>query len=193
MNFLKKFLFLDDINKVISENICRIKNISIIILINPSEKNNQTKKNRFYEIIHFCKSNNLPFFVSDNCKLAIKTKAKGVYLTSSNRKIIYRNFKTNITIIGTAHNQIEYYFKKRQNCSLVFLSPFFLTKKYTMNHVLGPLKFNLMTNTWKANLGCLGGVTANNYKKIKLTKANSLGFKSLIYKEEIKKPVYYLK
>jgi thiamine monophosphate synthase len=191
MIFLKKFLFLDDINKVISENICRIKNISIIILINPSEKNNQTKKNRFYEIIHFCKSNNLPFFVSDNCKLAIKTKAKGVYLTSSNRKIIYKNLKKNITIIGTAHNQIEYYFKKKQNCSLIFLSPFFLTNKFTINKVLGPLKFNLITNTWKTDLGCLGGVTTDNYKKIKLTKANSVGFKSLIYKEEIKKPVYF--
>lgn len=193
MNFLKKFLFLDDINKLISKNICNIKDISIIVLINPSEKNNQTKKNKFYEIIHFCKVNNLPFFILNDYKLAIKTKANGVYLTSSNRKIIYRNFKTNITIIGTAHNQIEYYFKKKQNCSLIFLSPFFLTKKYTINKVLGPIKFNLIANTWKANLGCLGGITANNYKKIKLTKANSLGFKSLIYKEEIKKPVYYLK
>lgn len=188
MNFLKKFLFLDDINKLISKNICKIKDISIIILINPSEENNQTKKNKFYEIIHFCKANNLPFFVSNNYKLAIKTKANGVYLTSSNRKIIYKNFKKNITIIGTAHNQIEYYFKKKQNCSLIFLSPLFLTKKYTVNKVLGPLKFNLIANTWKANLGCLGGVTANNYKKIKLTKANSLGFKSLIFKGEIKNP-----
>ena len=188
MNFLKKFLFLDDINKLISKNICNIKDISIIILINPSEENNQTKKNKFYEIIHFCKANNLPFFVSNNYKLAIKTKANGVYLTSSNRKIIYKNFKKNITIIGTAHNQIEYYFKKKQNCSLIFLSPLFLTKKYTVNKVLGPLKFNLIANTWKANLGCLGGVTANNYKKIKLTKANSLGFKSLIFKGEIKNP-----
>ena len=181
MNFLKKFLFLDNINKLISKNIYNIKDISIIILINPSEENNQTKINKFYKIIHFCKTNNLPFFVSNNYKLAIKTKANGVYLTSSNRKIIYNNFKKNITIIGTAHNQIEYYFKKKQNCSLIFLSPFFLTKKYTVNKVLGPLKFNLIANTWKANLGCLGGVTANNYKKIKLTKANSLGFKSLIF------------
>ena len=184
MNFFKKFLFLDNINELISKNICKIKDISIIILINPSEENNQTKINKFYEIIHFCKANNLPFFVSNNYKLAIKTKANGVYLTSSNRKIIYKNFKTNITIIGTAHNQIEYYFKKKQNCSLIFLSPFFLTKKYTVNKVLGPLKFNLIANTWKANLGCLGGVTANNYKKIKLTKANSLGFKSLILREK---------
>jgi hypothetical protein len=53
---------------------------------------------------------------------------------------------------------------------------------------LGPLKFNLIANTWKANLGCLGGVTANNYKKIKLTKAISLGFKSLIFKGEKKNP-----
>jgi thiamine monophosphate synthase len=192
MNFLKKFLFLDNINKLISENICKIKDISIIILINPNKINNQTKK-KFYEIIHFCKANNLPFFVSGDYKLAIKTKASGVYLTSSNRKIIYKNSKKNITIIGTAHNQIEYYFKKKQNCSLIFLSPFFLTKKYTVNKVLGPLKFNLIANTWKANLGCLGGVTFNNYKKIRLTKANSFGFKSLIFKGEIKKPVYFLK
>jgi thiamine monophosphate synthase len=191
MIFLKKFLFLDNINKLISKNICRMKNISVIILINPSEKNNQMKKKKFYEIVHFCKVNNLPFFILNDYKLAIKTKANGIYLTSSNRKIIYKKFKENITIIGTAHNQIEYYFKKKQNCSLIFLSPCFLTKKFTINKVLGPLKFNLITNTWKTDLGCLGGVTTNNYKKVKLTKANSVGFKSLICKEEIKKPVYF--
>ena len=99
MNFLKKFLFLDNINKLISKNICKIKDISIIVLINPSEENNQTKINKFYEIIHFCKANNLPFFVSNNYKLAIKTKANGVYLTSSNRKIIYKNFKNQQLIL----------------------------------------------------------------------------------------------
>jgi len=140
MNFLKKFLFLDNINKLISKNICKIKDISIIVLINPSEENNQTKINKFYEIIHFCKANNLPFFVSNNYKLAIKTKANGVYLTSSNRKIIYKNFKKNITIIGTAHNQIEYYFKKKQNCSLIFLSPFFFNKEIHSKQSFGATK-----------------------------------------------------
>jgi thiamine monophosphate synthase len=191
IDLIKKFLFLDNINELISKNICKMRNVSIIILINPNKIHNQRKIEDFYNIISFCRNNHLPFYILNDYKLAVKTKAKGIYLESSNTKVIYKNFEKTMTIIGTAHNQIEYYFKKRQNCNLVFLSPIFLTKKYNENKILGPLKFNLITNVWKTKIGCLGGLTLNNYKKINLTKAKAIGLRSLISMAEIKKPVYF--
>ena len=186
MNLIKKFLFLDSINNYVSRNISKIKDISIVVLINPHKLNNQIKNNNFYKIINFCKGNKLPFFVSDDYKLAVKTKANGIYLKSSNKRMIFNNFEKKIITIGTAHNQLEYYFKKKQNCSLIFLSPIFITKKHSINKALGPVKFNLITSAWKVKFGCLGGLTANNLKKTRLTFASSIGFQSLIYDKQKK-------
>ena len=193
MNTIKKFVFLDTINQLISKNILKIKNISVINLINPYEKNKQTNINNFFKIIQFCKNNNVPFFITDNYKLAVKTKANGIYLNSFNKTNSHKSFGNEIDIIGVAHNQLEYYFKIRQNCKLIFLSPIFFTKKYSTNKTLGTLRFNLISKNWKAKLGCLGGLTLQNLKKTKLTKINALGFRSLIYAEDIKKPVYFLR
>ena len=43
MNLIKKFLFLDSINNYVSRNISKIKDISIVVLINPHKLNNQIK------------------------------------------------------------------------------------------------------------------------------------------------------
>ena len=128
MNTIKKFVFLDTINQLISENILKIKNISVINLINPYEKNKQTNINDFFKIIQFCKNNNVPFFITDNYKLAVITKANGIYLNSFNKTNSHKSFGNEIDIIGVAHNQLEYYFKIRQNCKLIFYLQFFSQK-----------------------------------------------------------------
>ena len=115
---------------------------------------------------------------------------KGTYYTASrmtklSEGVLKVNSKKIITI-GTAHNQLEYYFKKKQNCSLIFLSPIFITKKHSINKALGPVKFNLITSAWKVKFGCLGGLTVNNLKKTRLTFASSIGFQSLIYDKQKK-------
>ena len=52
--------------------------------------------------------------------------------------------------------------------------------KYSINRILGPLRFNLISRDWITEIGCLGGVNFKNLKKIKLLKTNGLGFISLI-------------
>jgi len=75
---------------------------------------------------------------------------------------------------------LEYYFKKIQRCEAITLSPVFYNPKYSLNKILGPLKFNLISQNWNENLICLGGINNKNFKRLKITKAKSVGFLSLI-------------
>jgi hypothetical protein len=73
------------------------------------------------------------------------------------------------------------------------LSPLFFNKKFSLNKILGPTRFRLMSANWKTNICALGGLNLNNIKKLGLIKLNSIGFESLISNQEIKKPVYLLR
>ena len=62
------------------------------------------------------------------------------------------------------------------------LSPIFYNKKYSVNKILNPIKFNLISLDWKVDLCALGGLAEENIGKIKMTKAQAIGVKSLINK-----------
>ena len=87
---------------------------------------------------------------------------------------------TKLEVIGSAHNQYEYYIKKKQNCSTIMLSPIFYNKKYSSNKILYVPRFNLITLKWKTNLCGLGGITPENIILINLTRCRSIGVKSLV-------------
>jgi thiamine-phosphate pyrophosphorylase len=89
--------------------------------------------------------------------------------------------KNNFKVIGSAHNQIEYYFKKKQGCKTIMLSPLFSNEKYSDNKILGISKFNLISLRWRENLIALGGVM-KNLNKIKMTRCAGVGFKRFNYK-----------
>jgi 2-keto-3-deoxy-6-phosphogluconate aldolase len=63
------------------------------------------------------------------------------------------------------------------------LSPIFYNNKYSVNKILNPIKFNLISLNWKTEICALGGISNNNIEKIKNTKAKSVGIKSWINKE----------
>ena len=135
-------------------------------------------------IIKFCKFNQIPFYIIDNIKIAKRLNADGIFISSNNRKIglsLIANEK--FKLIGSAHNQLEYSFKIRQNCKTLMLSPIFYNNKYSLNKILNLIKFNLIALNWKIDICALGGVSNSNIKKIKNTKAKSIGIKSLVYKE----------
>jgi len=66
------------------------------------------------------------------------------------------------------------------------LSPIFYNQKYSQNKILNVCRFNLISKNWTSKICALGGITKNNLKKIKMTKADAIGFISLI-KEDVKK------
>ena len=101
------------------------------------------------------------------------------------------NNKINFKIIGGAHNQWEYFLKRRQGCKDIFFSPLFKNQKYSQNKILKICKFNLIANEWKCNLFALGGINSSNLKKVFMTKSKGIGFVSFINDLKIKKPVYF--
>jgi len=61
------------------------------------------------------------------------------------------------------------------------LSPLFYNIKYSLNHILNNVRFNLITNNWKTKICALGGINIKNIKKIKSLNTNtSISFESLI-------------
>lgn len=173
-NKLDYYIFLKELNEKVINNIIKLKKkklrINIIIL-----------ENNFSIVVKFAKKERIPFFVINSIKLAIKNKAQGVFLTSK-YKTLKKNIKemTKLQVIGSAHSQYEYYIKKEQNCNTIMLSPIFFNKKYSINKILYVNKFNLITLGWKNNICALGGINFKNLKLINLTRAKSIGIKSLV-------------
>jgi hypothetical protein len=62
------------------------------------------------------------------------------------------------------------------------LSPIFYNEKYSVNKILNPIKFNLISLNWRIYLCALGGLAEENIGKIKMTKAQAVGIKSLVNK-----------
>ena len=194
MNSNRQFLIINNLNNEVKEKIKKFININIILYNFDDQADGQLKIDNFntVEAINYCKKNQIPFYITDNFKLALQTKANGIFLSAKNKKIIPKIQKLNFEIIGSAHNQIEYYFKKKQGCTLLMLSPIFFNKKYSENKILGPMKFNLMSSSWNNNLCALGGITSKTLSKIKLTRASSIAFVSLVLEAQIKKPAYFV-
>ena len=175
------YVFLEELNDIFKKNITEFKNINIIININSINKSNL---NKALSIIKFSKSYRIPFYIINNYQMSIKYNANGTFLSSDHKQLkrpmlLKKNFK----IIGLAHNQLEYYKKNEQLCKNIMVSPLFYNRKYSINKILGINKFNLLTNNWKTKICALGGISLNNIKKLKMTKAKSFAGISFFQKK----------
>ena len=165
------YVFVEELNDIFKKNIKKFKNINIIININNINKSNLDKA---LPIIEFSQTHKIPFFIINNYQISIKYNAKGVFLSSNNKQLsrpllLKKSFK----IIGLAHNQLEYYRKNQQFCKNIMVSPLFYNAKYSVNKILGINKFNHLTNNWKNEIRALGGISANNIIKLRMTKVKS--------------------
>ena len=173
-NKLDYYIFIEELNEKIIKNIISLKRRKLRLNIIVLDKN-------FLIVSEFAKKHDIAFFIIDNIKLAKQLKARGIFLTNKN-KILRSNIKeaTKLEVIGSAHNQREYYIKQKQNCSTVMLSPIFYNKKYSPNKILYVPRFNLITLNWKIRIAALGGINFKNLKLVNLTKSKCIGIKSLI-------------
>jgi len=178
LNKLIKYIFINRLNEKIKQNIKKINNVRIIF---NCSNFNKTSIDEYLKIKKFCKKNNISLYIIDNYKIAFKMNADGIFLSSANRRIVFGEFlKKKINIIGSAHNQIEYYFKKLQYCKTITLSPLFLNSKYSKNQILGPTRFNLISRNWKTEICALGGITKKNINNIGIIKVKNIAFLRLI-------------
>ena len=184
-NDIKFYFFTDTLDEIITKNIKNFNKLSFIYKSNSINNINHTNINT---IKSFCRKNKIPFFISDNFKLAKKYGADGIFLSSSYKKIgniILK--KKNFKIIGSAHNQSEYSLKKKQLCEMIMLSPLFYNKKYSQNMILNVCRFNLISMNWKKKICALGGISLNNLKKLNMTKSSAAAFISLMKQNGQKK------
>jgi thiamine monophosphate synthase len=177
MNQYHNYIFLNEINDQLSLRIKKIKNVSIIYYIDDFESFNE---NNCKIIRNFCKNINAPFYVVNSIKNALKYKATGIYIKADNKRIILKKYNK-LKIIGSTHNHLDYFFKKKQNCKMVMLSPLFYNKKYSNNNILGTAKFRLISKDWKIDVCALGGINKTNINKVKLIKTRNIAFRSMIY------------
>ena len=182
---IKFYFFTDTLDEIIIKN---IKNFKKLAFIYKSESISDTNIANVSTIRKFCKKNKIPFFISNNFRLAEKYKADGIFLSSSYKKIgniVLK--KNNFKIIGSAHNQFEYFLKERQLCDVIMLSPLFYNKKYSQNKILNVCKFNLISMNWEKKICALGGINLNNIKKLNMTRSSAVAFISLMKNNNQKK------
>ncbi len=84
------------------------------------------------------------------------------------------------------HNQLEYFFKKKQKCGKIIFSPIFLTKKYNLNQILNTHKFNLISKNWNEKIYALGGINLKNITILKILKIKGFVIRSLIMDPKFK-------
>lgn len=170
----KHYVFLEKIDAQIKNNLLKFKNINIII--NTNSTTLQNLKNEFI-IIQFAKKNQIPILFKNDFKKCIKYDADGVFIEANNKKLTRpAMLKKKILIIGLVHNQKEYFFKLKQGCKMIMLSPIFSNPKYTKDKILGVVKYNLISLNWKIATCALGGINFQNFNKIKCTKSKEVGF-----------------
>jgi thiamine monophosphate synthase len=177
----KYYIFVSELNETIKKNVLKISKPNLILNFKILEESSLTLAKN---IIKFCKTHQIPFYILNDVKIAKQLNAHGIYVSANNKKISLSLFSSiKFKLIGSAHNQYEYFIKQKQNCKTIMLSPIFYNNKYSQNQILNPIKFNLISLNWKTEICALGGICSKNIKKIKITKTRSIGIKSWIYKE----------
>ena len=173
---LEAYYFIDQINKSTISTIFKFRNISLIYM---SQNNSFSNIEDLIKIKEFSTKNNLKFYVTDNIQLAIKVKANGIYLTKNYNRMLHNyNYKKDFLILGSVHNQLEYYRKSIQNCKKIFLSPIFFNKKYSINKILGVIKFKIISKDWKNEAIPLSGINQRNIKQAILANKKQIAFRS---------------
>ena len=186
-----KFYYItSSLDQVKIKNIKKFRDIGVIY---KQENDKSVDILNCYNLKNICKKYHIPFFVSDDFKLANKLDANGVFLTSHYKRPV-NNFilKKNFKILGAVHCQLEYSLRARQQCDTVVFSPLFYNEKYSLNKILGVVKFNLITLNWQKKISAMGGVKYENVKKIQITNCNSISFIKFLENFKIKKPFYFL-
>ena len=177
----KYYIFVSELNETIKKNILKISKPNLILNFKILDDSSLILAKN---IIKFCKKHHIPFYILNDVKVAKQLNAYGIYISADNKKISLSLFNgIKFELIGSAHNQLEYFIKKKQNCKTIMLSPIFYNDKYSQNQILNPIKFNLMSLNWKAEICALGGISDENIRKIKITKIRTVGIKSWIYKK----------
>jgi thiamine-phosphate pyrophosphorylase len=151
----------------------------------------QKREKELIKIAAACKTNRVKLFVSNDIKLTMKVKADGIYIPSFNKTKKFLNLENkNIMILGSAHSQKEIKIKMLQKCNAIFLSPAFYIEK--SKSFLGFHRFNYLASRNKIDIFALGGISENNFNKLKYLNIKGFGGIQMFKKKTgLKKAGFY--
>ena len=130
----KYYIFVNELNETIKKNILKISKPNLILNFKIFEESSLILAKN---IIKFCKNHNIPFYILNDVKIAKQLNANGIFISATNKKIGLSLFSSiKFKLIGSAHNQLEYFIKKKQSCKTIMLSPIFYNIKYFIKYVL---------------------------------------------------------
>jgi len=161
---LNFFCYIDSYNSTL---IKKLPNTTSVIYRNYKDK---IDINTILKIKNDCKKNNLKFYLSNNVKLAIKLDLNGSYIPAFNKELTINllKYKKDFKILGSAHNIKEIRIKELQNVEYIFLSPLFASNKN--KNCLEIYRFKSLMKLSKKKIIALGGISAQNLKKLNLIK-----------------------
>ena len=175
INNLRKYYF---INKFDTKIIDKQRwNTNIIYRNYVSNINSKT----VIKLKKYCKKKGYKFFISNNVKLALNLNLDGAYIPSFNKSVNHLSFskRKNFLLIGSAHNNKEIQIKERQGVSVLFLSSIFKKNK----NYLGLNRFKLLSNLTSKKVIALGGISKENFKKLKMVKCEGFAGISFFQKK----------
>lgn len=175
LNNYLAYTYIEDFNANYINNLS--KNVSLIY-----RNYKKTNLDDILKIKNLCKKNKIKFYISNNIKLAIKLNIDGAYIPAFNKSFLHKSYtlKKNFKLIGSAHNLTEIKIKEKQGVSSIFISSIFKNDK--SKKFLGIYKFFNLKKLTTKNVVCLGGISKNNIKKIKLLRIKNFASISMFKK-----------
>ena len=175
INFLHKYYF---INKFDTNLVDKQYKSTNIIYRNYEDKHDEIQIKRFRD---YCKKRGHKFFLSNNFELSVKLRLDGAYIPSFNKNLNHLSYslRKDFLILGSAHNLKEIRIKHTQNVKVLFISSLFKKNK----NFLGINKFKLLSKLINQKIVCLGGISDENIKKLKLLKISGFAGKSYFQKK----------
>ena len=142
------------------------------------------------KIKSICKKFNVKFLINDDVYLAKKLDADGCHLGQKDMDIFKARELIGKKIIGiTCHNSIKLAKNALKNkADYIALGAFNSSKTKKIKYVASTNLLKKVRKITKSPIVAIGGINANNYKKLLLNKANFLAISGYIWKNKKFKP-----
>lgn len=168
----KEWFFFDPSLKDSIKVFNNITNKTGIIFLNKNYLSENKLLKKIQKFISICKKKKIIFFIYSSVYLALKYKAKGVYIPIKDncinfysRSYIQKNKK--LQIITSCHNKKEIILSKKMNYNFIFISPAYKTNTHKEFVPHSPVNFINLCYNCSSNIFALGGVTRKNVTRLK--------------------------
>ena len=196
----KKFIYLISplkINKFFYSNLIKILKQKKVSFFQLRLKKESFKKKLIIgkKIRKICKKFNVKFLINDDVYLAKKLNADGCHLGQKDMDIDDARKIIGNKIIGvTCHNSIKLARNAINNkASYLAFGAFNSSKTKRVKYKASINLLNKARKITKTPIVAIGGINADNYKKLLLNKANFLAISGYIWKNNKLKPIEAIK